>query len=181
MTDKENPGRHLGTKELERVILGALESPAAQGSDLRDPSRREILAMAITIHIVQHQRGLRGAGMNTDDRTKIVGYLRAEAVEYEGLFVGTAADVIDKLAAAIERGEHLKAPAECDECGGVYGYHGLRCTLNPRHGDGAPEAARRVRTTLGESNASDLADAVACGDMDAVEKVVKRMQEEGLG
>lgn len=43
------------------------------------------------------------------------------------------------------------------------------------------EAARRVRTILGESNASDLAHAVACGDMDAVEKVVKRMQEEGLG
>lgn len=47
-----------------------------------------------------------------DERTKAVGYLRSEAVEYEGLFVGTAADVIDKLAAAIERGEHLKPPAE---------------------------------------------------------------------
>ncbi len=47
----------------------------------------------------------------TDERTKVVSYLRAEAVEYEGLFVGTAADVIDNLAAAIERGEHLKTPA----------------------------------------------------------------------
>ncbi len=47
--------------------------------------------------------------------------------------------------------------------------------------DAIREAARRVRTILGESNASDLAEAVACGDMDAVEKVVRRMQEEGLG
>lgn len=43
------------------------------------------------------------------------------------------------------------------------------------------EAARRVRDILGDSNASDLAHAVACGDTRAVEKVVKRMQEEGLG
>lgn len=49
-----------------------------------------------------------------DERTKIVGYLRSEAVEYEGLFVGTAADVIDKLAAAIERGDHLKASPDTE-------------------------------------------------------------------
>lgn len=56
-----------------------------------------------------------------------------------------------------------------------------RWDTHNRRTDAIPEAARRVRDILGESNASDLADAVACGDMDAVEKVVRRMQEEGLG